>query len=308
VNDWNAANIEQMELAEKDVFVIIGATRSGKGTLLTAIQGRKMSLFKQSGKGVKDSEVGKESATHAFLAPIDLETMTPQKSETISHKHNSHTFKPKIPFDPPYPKAFSGLDQYHLIDFPGIFEQRGAELDISIHLTLQKILMTARSAKVLVLVSATCLTSENSYIVDTIKRELDFMFKKPEEHLVIAITKARLVQNAYGDSEEVLSVAKGEEDNIRSFKGFKEILMLEQDDPDSIQQMIEVINKQECVKKIVKRGFLDPQSLVSIFLNVHPTEEVRANDTAEWITMLNKTFEQNVSKLEVPADAVLARI
>ena len=72
MNDWNAANIEQMELAEKDVFVIIGATRSGKGTLLTAIQGRKMSLFKQSGKGVKDSEVGKESATHAFLAPIDL--------------------------------------------------------------------------------------------------------------------------------------------------------------------------------------------------------------------------------------------
>ena len=46
-----------MELADKDVFIVIGASRTGKGTLLTALQGVKMKLFKKSqvtDQGLKD--------------------------------------------------------------------------------------------------------------------------------------------------------------------------------------------------------------------------------------------------------------
>ena len=86
-----------------------------------------------------------------------------------------------------------------MVDFPGLFEQRGAELDIAIHLTLQKILKTAKSTKVVVLVSATCFQPENSKIIDIIKCELETMFKDPHEHLIIAFTKSRLVEAQLGD-------------------------------------------------------------------------------------------------------------
>ena len=34
-----------MNLKEKDVFVVLGPTRTGKGTLLAALQGVKMKFF-----------------------------------------------------------------------------------------------------------------------------------------------------------------------------------------------------------------------------------------------------------------------
>ena len=37
--------IDQLDLAEKDVVVVIGASRSGKGTLLTALKGKRI-MFK----------------------------------------------------------------------------------------------------------------------------------------------------------------------------------------------------------------------------------------------------------------------
>lgn len=69
------------------------------------------------------------------------------------------------------------------------------------------------------------------------------MFKDPEEHLVIGITKSRIVEVNFGDADEVLSVARGDENNTRSFKGYKNILVIEQDIPESIQSMIEAINQ-----------------------------------------------------------------
>lgn len=59
-----------MKLADKDVFVVIGVTRSGKGTLLTALQGRKMSCFKK--KEARKSELNyEEIASNFFMAPVD---------------------------------------------------------------------------------------------------------------------------------------------------------------------------------------------------------------------------------------------
>jgi len=63
-----------------------------------------------------------------------------------------------------------------LIDFPGMFETRGPEIDIAIHLTLQKILREAKSAKIMVLISATCLRSSDNHVIDLVKNELSLMF------------------------------------------------------------------------------------------------------------------------------------
>lgn len=53
-----------------------------------------------------------------------------------------------------------------------------------------------------------CLTSDQSSIIDLIKDELDLMFKDPEKHLVIGITKARLTDNIIPE-EEILDTAVG---------------------------------------------------------------------------------------------------
>lgn len=37
--EWLMSNVDKMNLAEKDVFIVIGASRTGKGTLLSALSG-----------------------------------------------------------------------------------------------------------------------------------------------------------------------------------------------------------------------------------------------------------------------------
>ena len=39
---WMAARIREMKLKDKDVVIVIGPTRAGKGTLLAALNGVKM--------------------------------------------------------------------------------------------------------------------------------------------------------------------------------------------------------------------------------------------------------------------------
>lgn len=53
--------------------------------------------------------------------------------------------------------------------------------------------MQAKTARVLVLVSATILMADNSKMLDNIKKKLNVMFQEPEKHVVIGITKTRTV-------------------------------------------------------------------------------------------------------------------
>lgn len=112
--------------------MIIGPTRTGKGTLLTAIKYNNLKYCKR--KDLKKQNIQACQAT--LLAPFHINGEDVIQNDIISHSHNSHTLQPKIPFESPYHKDFSQLDKYHLVDFPGIFEQRGPDLDISIHLSL----------------------------------------------------------------------------------------------------------------------------------------------------------------------------
>lgn len=71
-----------------------------------------------------------------IVAPVAEDGITPILSEIMSHERNSHTLRPKIIGDGHYIPQFSQLEGTLLVDFPGIFESKGLELEISIHLAL----------------------------------------------------------------------------------------------------------------------------------------------------------------------------
>lgn len=80
--------------------------------------------------------MAQSAASKAFLAPVGPDGL-PAANDIVSHQHNSHTLKPKLVRDPPeYPEAFCGLDDVYCVDYPGLFESKGAELDISMQVTL----------------------------------------------------------------------------------------------------------------------------------------------------------------------------
>lgn len=143
--------IEAMNLETKEVFLVIGSTRTGKGTLLEALRGTKMEMIKK--RQYPDIEWIQKSATLRMMVPV--KDGKPVESDIISNSFNSHTLMPKLVSDPPqYGEHYCGLERFHMVDYPGMFETRGPELDTALYLGIQKILMTAKSARVLVLVSA----------------------------------------------------------------------------------------------------------------------------------------------------------
>ena len=176
-----------------------------------------MKLFRK--KDVEQSSAAKEAYQQYFMAPV-LDGQQPGESNIISHQYNSHTIRPKFASDTTkFPEEFQDLDGLHLVDFPGLFETRGPEIDIAIHLTLQRILLQAKSAKVLVLIAASCLINTNNHVIDLIKHQMNLMFKDPETMIPIALTKATIVQESM-DDDEIVDVALGNNGEMRNFKGY----------------------------------------------------------------------------------------
>lgn len=53
-------HIDAMQLKDKNVFIIIGASRTGKGTLMSALMGNKMKLIRKA--DVSDLEISSSIA------------------------------------------------------------------------------------------------------------------------------------------------------------------------------------------------------------------------------------------------------
>ena len=144
---------------------MLGPSRTGKGTLLCALLGHKIKMMKK--KDVKNTDFYSEVTSNMFMACVDAQGK-PLRNAIMSQSQNSHTLSPKIIGDvASYPKKFveAGLNQMHLIDFPGMFDSKGPELEIAFTLSLQRILTSAKSAHILVLVPATSLGSATSKII-----------------------------------------------------------------------------------------------------------------------------------------------
>ena len=119
--DFLFAYVDGLNLHDKDVFIVVGPSRTGKGTLLAALKGQKMKLFRRKAKD-RQREFYKDVATATFMAPEGPDG-EPIVEAIMSHSHNSHTIVPKIPQEKPeYPPEFSELDGTWIVDFPGMFE------------------------------------------------------------------------------------------------------------------------------------------------------------------------------------------
>lgn len=68
------------------------------------------------------------------MAPVGPDGQ-PAMSKIISFGHNSHTLKPKI-VQEKWSDMYPGLDGWYAIDFPGMFESRGPEIEAAIMLAL----------------------------------------------------------------------------------------------------------------------------------------------------------------------------
>lgn len=241
---------------------------------------------KKNDVAMAQSAVAQSAAARAFLAPVGPDGL-PAAHPIVSHQHNSHTLRPKLVNErAEYPEAFCGLDDVHCVDYPGLFESKGAELDIAMQITLQKVIMRAKSARVLVLVSASTFLGENQRTLSVIKQKLSAMFGNPEKHVVIGITKTRAVIDSIGEPEDVLSMARGEGGELVSLSGYT-LAIVEQDDVALLQGMVATILAQGCAKRYATRGFLDSSEVLAMFEKVKPDDDLRAKQASEWIHLLN---------------------
>lgn len=132
--EWMFEKVDRLELEDKDIFIPLGPSRTGKGTLLAAIMGKKMKIFRKN--KVKQTKAGQEAKLQTFMAPVDpADPNLPDVNDIVSHQHNSHTIYPKIPTDKAH-ESFTGMENTFLVDFPGMFDCKGLLLDIPMEMAL----------------------------------------------------------------------------------------------------------------------------------------------------------------------------
>ena len=56
--EWLFDEVDKLQLENKDILLVIGPSRAGKGTLLTALLGVKMKFFKKGDPKVKGTAIG----------------------------------------------------------------------------------------------------------------------------------------------------------------------------------------------------------------------------------------------------------
>jgi ABC-type lipoprotein export system ATPase subunit len=56
--EWLFDCVDQLALEDKDIMIVVGPSRAGKGTLLSALQGAEMKFFKKNDAKVKTTALG----------------------------------------------------------------------------------------------------------------------------------------------------------------------------------------------------------------------------------------------------------
>lgn len=67
--DYMFNKVDELDLSGRNVLIPIGPSRTGKGTLIAALQGISLKVFKKSKRKVKESDVGRLSSNLLFMAP-----------------------------------------------------------------------------------------------------------------------------------------------------------------------------------------------------------------------------------------------
>jgi len=83
--------VDECELEDKDCLVVIGSSRAGKGTLLSALMGADVK-FVDRAKAGKLGVTDKMASKWVMVPTKDGKAIT--DGSIISHQSNSHTFVP----------------------------------------------------------------------------------------------------------------------------------------------------------------------------------------------------------------------
>ena len=67
--EWLFDCVDSLGLEDKDILVVVGPSRAGKGTLLTALNGVEMKFYKKGDAIVKGTALGQEASTQFFMTP-----------------------------------------------------------------------------------------------------------------------------------------------------------------------------------------------------------------------------------------------
>ena len=62
------------------------------------------------------------------------------------------------------------------------------------------------------------------------------------------------------DPEDIVDIAHGEDGQNVSFRGYT-VVRVSQDDPDTVQEMLDEVRKKDCISEHVKMGFFDYSDL-----------------------------------------------
>lgn len=81
---------DDLDAEDKNVFIVIGPTCTGKSTLNYAMAGQKMQFIHK--KNFKKVSFIKEAHSASFIVPIDAEA-APIDSQLLSHKNAPYTLK-----------------------------------------------------------------------------------------------------------------------------------------------------------------------------------------------------------------------
>ena len=68
------------------------------------------------------------------------------------------------------------------------------------------------------------------------------------------------------DIEDVVSIAQGEDGQNVSFKGYT-VVLISQDQTDTLEEMLEEVEKKGCIKEHIKMGFFDYSDFSSLLEN-----------------------------------------
>ena len=62
------------------------------------------------------------------------------------------------------------------------------------------------------------------------------------------------------DPEDIVDIAQGEDGQNVSFRGYT-VVRVSQDDPDTVQEMLDEVRQKDCISEHVKMGFFDYSDL-----------------------------------------------
>lgn len=156
----------------KDIVLIIGETGTGKSTVVNYLSGCKMEPRKEGGRR---QVIVSPSSPIREIMPIghtDSKTLIPQI--------HSHAGGPTF------------------CDCPGFFDDRGAEINISNAVNIKNLVKSARSVRILILLSYKTLEDKRGIILKRIRETVDSLLGKKNSlvefkaHLLIGITKVPL--------------------------------------------------------------------------------------------------------------------